>query len=251
LTRINTTAWNEPSAGKFKVIFAGNLNQVNQSSFGPAVLAAVLIGIGGLLFMSLETKPKPLAMLPQPTAVTDVTTPTQAPAPAQASGPVAGFREYPIGDPEGFTKNQLRIAAVWLPSVTMDGGSAGNSGAIHVEADISATENNVNGFASGEFVPYLKITYKLTSEDGKTVVDQGAMLPMVARDGLHYGTSMIPPKPGTYKMTYAIEPPSAGGLGRHHDPVTGVAPWWEPFQVTFDWEFDGVPSMPTTASAAR
>lgn len=247
MTRINTTALNEPSAGKFKVIFAGNLNQVNQSSFGPAVLAAVLIGIGGLLFMSLETKPKPLAMLPQPTAVKDVT----APAPAQASGPVAGFREYPIGDPEGFTKNQLRIAAVWLPSVTMDGGSAGNSGAIHVEADISATENNVNGFASGEFVPYLKITYKLTSEDGKTVVDQGAMLPMVARDGLHYGTSMIPPKPGTYKMTYAIEPPSAGGLGRHHDPVTGVAPWWEPFQVTFDWEFDGVPSMPTTASAAR
>ena len=109
----------------------------------------------------------------------------------------------------------------------------------------------MNGFASGEFVPYLKITYKLTSEDGKTVVDQGAMLPMVARDGLHYGTSMIPPKPGTYKMTYAIEPPSAGGLGRHHDPVTGVAPWWEPFQVTFDWEFDGVPPMSTTAAAAR
>ena len=228
---------------------------MNQSSFGPAILAAVLIGIGGLLFMSLETAPKPAAMTPQVSSAKDDATtanPSAEPsAPAASSGPVAGFREYPIGDPEGFTKNQLRIAAVWLPSVTMDGGSAGNSGAIHVEADISATENNVNGFASGEFVPYLKITYKLTSEDGKTVVDQGTMLPMVARDGLHYGTSMIPPKPGNYKLTYAIEPPSAGGLGRHHDPVTGVAPWWEPFQVTFDWEFDGVPPMTSTTASAR
>ncbi|MCY2934122.1 MAG: iron transporter [Planctomycetota bacterium] len=212
---------------------------MKQSSFGPYILALVLVGIGLLLFLSLE----PAVVAPKLAANAKPTV-ALTPEPSKTvTGPVAGFREYPIGDPEGFTKNQLRIAAVWLPSVTMDGASASSSGTIHVEADISATENNTNGFASGEFVPYLKIAYKLTSEDGKTVIDQGAMLPMVARDGLHYGTSMVPPKPGNYRLMYTIEPPSAGGLGRHHDPVTGVAPWWEPFQVTFEWEFNGVPAL--------
>ena len=75
------------------MIFTGNLNKVNQSSFGPAVLAAVLIGIGGLLFMSLETKPKPDLMAPQTVAVKDVATSTPAePAAAQSNFPVAGFR---------------------------------------------------------------------------------------------------------------------------------------------------------------
>ena len=212
---------------------------MNNSSLGPAILAAVLIGIGGLLFLSMETKPAlPPAMVAQPEPAKVDTAPNATKSSAPAAGPVAGFREYPIGDPQGFEKNHLRVAAVWLPSVTMEGDMT-TSGAIHVEADITATENNPNGFAAGEFVPYLTITYKLTSPDGKTVIDQGKMLPMIARDGLHYGTSMIPPKPGTYKLTYAIDPPSSGGLGRHHDPATGVGPWWAPFQVDLEWEFEG------------
>ena len=211
---------------------------MNQSSLGPAILAAVLIGIGGVLFLSMETKTTlPPANVAQPAPAKEVATPDQS-KPATAAGPVAGFREYPIGDPQGFEKNHIRVAAVWLPSVTMEGDMS-TSGAIHVEADITATENNPNGFAAGEFVPYLTITYKLTTPDGKTVLDKGKLLPMIARDGLHYGTSMIPPKLGTYKLTYAIEPPSSGGLGRHHDPSTGVGPWWEPFQVDFEWEFEG------------
>ena len=67
-------------------------------------------------------------------------------------------------------------------------------------------------------------------------------MPMVARDGLHYGASLTLPKAGAYRLTYAIEPPSAGGLGRHSDPVTGVAPWWAPFEVTFDWDYAGPPT---------
>ena len=35
------------------------------------------------------------------------------------------------------------------------------------------------------------------------------MMPMVARDGLHYGASIEMPTAGHYKLTYAIEPPSA------------------------------------------
>ncbi|HEX3451165.1 MAG TPA: iron transporter [Isosphaeraceae bacterium] len=48
-------------------------------------------------------------------------------------------------------------------------------------------------------------------------------------------------------MTYAIDPPSAGGLGRHVDPATGVDPWWKPFQVSFDWDYPGPPSAPPSA----
>lgn len=209
---------------------------------GPIIIGIVVCGIGLLFAMNLETKPSgSSSMSPLSSSGVDLQKPgseslNQAVvAPASATG----FREYPIGDPEGFEKNHIRVAAVWLPSVTMDSDSP-LSGSIHVEADISATEENPNGFAAGEFVPYLKIDYKLTTVDGKDVLDQGTMLPMVARDGLHYGTSMVPPKPGQYKLSYVVHPPSVGGLGRHHDQVTGVAPWWEPFEVAFDWEFDGV-----------
>ena len=64
-------------------------------------------------------------------------------------------------------------------------------------------------------------------------------MPMVARDGLHYGATIEMPKAGRYKLTYAIEPPSDGGLGRHVDPATGVDPWWKPFEVSFDWDYPG------------
>ena len=63
-------------------------------------------------------------------------------------------------------------------------------------------------------------------------------MPMVARDGLHYGATIEMPGDGHYKLTYAIKPPSAGGLGRHVDPATGVEPWWKPFEVSFDWDFN-------------
>ena len=69
----------------------------------------------------------------------------------------------------------------------------------------------------------------------------GTMMPMVARDGLHYGASIAMPRAGHYTLTYRIDPPSAGGLGRHADPATGVAPWWEPFEVSFDWDYPGPP----------
>ena len=49
-------------------------------------------------------------------------------------------------------------------------------------------------------------------------------MPMVARDGLHYGANIEMPRAGRYTLTYRIDPPSAGGLGRHSDAVTGVAP---------------------------
>jgi len=155
----------------------------------------------------------------------------------------AGFREYPIG--EEVQRNQMRIAAVWLPPVQMEGmPDLGSSAMIHLEADIHATEGNRNGFAKDEFVPYLVVNYLIEPQDATGQPHEpikGQMMPMVARDGLHYGASIEMPKPGRYKLTYSIEPPSRGGLGRHADRVTGVDPWWQPFDVTFDWDYPGPP----------
>lgn len=168
--------------------------------------------------------------------------PTQAPV-AAARQP-AGFREYPIGDE--VEKNQMLIKAVWLPPIQMEGmDMPGSPNVIHLEANIHATEGNRNGFAKDEFVPYLVVHYTITPADGNgegasAKPIEGELRPMVAHDGLHYGATIEMPKAGHYRLTYAIKPPSAGGLGRHVDSATGVEPWWKPFEASFDWDYPGL-----------
>lgn len=192
---------------------------------GGLIAVMVALGVAGFLLWNLEP-PSPQATKPTPEA--DAPTETVA-------APRAGFREYPIGEP--VDREHMTIAAVWLPSVHLAGDPASpDPNVIHVEADIHATEGNPNGFARDEFVPYLTVRYRIEPAGGGPAID-GTMLPMVARDGLHYGASVAMPGPGPYRLTYRVEPPSTGGLGRHDDPETGVAPWWEPFDTAFDWDF--------------
>ncbi len=69
----------------------------------------------------------------------------------------------------------MRIAAVWLPPIAMDGmACSAASDVIHLEADIHATEGNPNGFAKDEFVPYLKIRYTITPADGGARFTRGS-----------------------------------------------------------------------------
>lgn len=157
----------------------------------------------------------------------------------------APFREYPIGEAE---KNFMTIVAVYLPPITMD--TPGHQHMerfaepgrekLHIEADIHATKRNPNGFAAGEWIPYLTVKYKLEHlPSGKSV--EGKMMPMVAKDGPHYGASVRMMGKGKYKLTYFIEPPVATEFGRHTDEVTGVAEWWKPFEVSWEFEFNGLP----------
>ncbi|MDF1665190.1 MAG: iron transporter [Planctomycetota bacterium] len=146
----------------------------------------------------------------------------------------AGFREYPIGETE---KNSMRISAVWLPPVIMEGQDPlTGQDVLHLEADVAATRGNPNGFGLGEWVPYLRIRYEIKDSTGK-LVKKGPFQPMVAADGPHYGTTLQMPGPGRYKLTYFVEPPSVSGFGRHCDKVTGVADWWSAFQVEYDWDY--------------
>ncbi|WP_406697621.1 iron transporter [Singulisphaera sp. Ch08] len=207
---------------------------------GPLVTALIFVGVGLVVVMNLDLNPV------SPTRSASPTPPVE---PAPGSAKPAGFREYPIGDP--IEQNRMRIAAVWLPSIQMDGmADPAGSDMIHLEADIHATAENPNGFALDEFVPYMKIRYKVFPAKGGDPIHQGELMPMIAGDGLHYGASLTMPKPGEYRLVFEIKPPSAGGLGRHSDPATGVAPWWEPFEASFDWDYEGVPQANSKTDVA-
>ncbi len=199
-----------------------------------AVVGVIVLGIGSFLWLNLEPPKSPANQA------------TKAPsAPLQPlAGTGAPIREYPIGDE--VEKNQIRIAAVWLPAVIMDNmPSDPTMHMIHVEADIKALEGNPNGFAKDEKIDYLKVTYKLAPAAGGSEIAGGPMIPMMARDGFHYGATIAMPAPGRYTLTYTI--PAPEGLGRHSDPATGVAPWWEPFDVSFDWVVEAEPKVATVS----
>ena len=140
----------------------------------------------------------------------------------------------------------MRIAAVWLPPVQMEGmAGPAPSDMIHIEADVRATAGNRNGFPKDAFIFGLVVKYTIESLDASRKSDPpitGGLTPMLARDGEHYGASISMPRAGHYKLTYAIEPPSATGVGLHRDAATGVDPWWEPFEVSFDWDYQGPPN---------
>jgi uncharacterized protein involved in high-affinity Fe2+ transport len=205
------------------------------------VTSLILLGVGLILLFNLNPSG---TIRPQSQPKPDVVTPLPTP-PGKLGG-----KECPIGDE--VLKNHMRIAAVWLPAIQMAGMEGqGASDVIHIEADIHATEGNPNGFARDEFVPYLKIAYKIVPTGGGAPVDHGEMMPMVAADGLHYGASIVMPKRGSYKLIYEIKPPSAGGLGRHSDPATGVAPWWEPFEASFLWDDCPGPEGVSTENGIR
>lgn len=108
---------------------------------------------------------------------------------------------------------------------------------VHLEADIKAAKDNTNGFAEGDWVPYLVVSYELTHLDnGK--VQKGDFMPMVANDGPHYGDNVKLDGPGKYKLKLFVSPPSANQhahFGRHVDKETGVGPWFKP--VTAEYEF--------------
>jgi uncharacterized protein involved in high-affinity Fe2+ transport len=216
---------------------------VIKSWTGPLVTGLIVIGVGVILLTNLQTPGVPGLPKSPPKPK-----PPVAPEVPKVPDRGMGVIEQPIGDP--VTKNHIQVAAVFFPAVAMDGadpGSAGGSGLIHLEADIKSTEDNPNGFAKDEFVPYLKVGYEIVPAKGGPAIEKGWLSPMIARDGLHYGANVVMPKPGEYRLIYEIQPPTAGGLGRHSDQATGVAPWWETFRASFDWTVEPKSAKPDLA----
>lgn len=191
---------------------------------GSIVTALIVAGVVGILFFNLEGDKPASPAAPKSSAL-------KPPPP-----PSMTVREHPIGDE--VSKNHVRVAAVWLSAVAMDGMTSAGPNPIHIEADVKADENNPNGYAKDDTVAYLKITYAVEPAGGGDPIAKGELVPMMARDGFHYGATIAMPPPGEYRLLYDIQPPSANNVGRHSDPATGVAPWWEPFRAAFDWAIE-------------
>jgi uncharacterized protein involved in high-affinity Fe2+ transport len=150
-------------------------------------------------------------------------------------------REYPIGKP--VKQAGLEVATVYLQPIEMEPPGMMRAAAdsdIHLEADIKATAGNRNGFPDGEWVPALSIRYELVKIDGGQKIE-GAMMPMVASDGPHYGDNVKLAGPGKYRLTVFVAPPGAEQhFGRHVDKETGVGPWFKPFEVKQEFTFAGI-----------
>ncbi|WP_035059490.1 iron transporter [Andreprevotia chitinilytica] len=157
----------------------------------------------------------------------------------------AGFAqaaEYPIGKPA--KQAGMEIGAVYLQPIKMDPEGmmlAAEKSDIHLEADIHALKGNPNGFAEGEWVPYLLVKYEIQKVGSKNVI-KGDFMGMVASDGPHYGDNVKLEGPGKYKLKYTILSPAENPqahFGRHVDKETGVGPWFKPFDLNYEFTYAG------------
>lgn len=150
-------------------------------------------------------------------------------------------KEYPIGKPQ--TQAGMEIAAVYLQPIEMEPAGMMRAAAdsdVHLEADIKAAKDNKNGFAKGDWVPYLVVNFTLT-KDGAEVA-KGPFMPMVANDGPHYGDNVKLAGPGKYKLVLDVAPPSANHhahFGRHVDKETGVGEWFKPLKLEYEFVYAG------------
>jgi uncharacterized protein involved in high-affinity Fe2+ transport len=163
--------------------------------------------------------------------------------PAGAAAPGgAGFEEFPIGDDQDV--GPLHIAGVYFQPVDMEPAGAGglpkDQSDMHLEADISANENNNLGYGAGDFVPNLTVKYKIVKA-GSSKPIEGVFMPMSASDGPHYGNNVKLDGAGDYKITFIIESPEKQNYLLHVDKETGVEGrfWKEPIEAS--WDFKWVP----------
>lgn len=148
-------------------------------------------------------------------------------------------KEYPIGTPQNVAG--MEIGAVYLQPIEMEPAGMmrdAKASDVHLEADIKAAKGNPNGFAQGDWIPYLEIKYELTKVGGAT--QSGDFMPMVASDGPHYGDNVKLAGAGSYILKLKISPPSGHShFGRHVDKETGVGPWFAPFEVQYEFTYAG------------
>lgn len=129
---------------------------------------------------------------------------------------VASAKETPIGPPT--IQNGLEIAAVYLQPIEMDPPDMMRAAAqsdIHLEADIRATKENRNGFAEGDWVPALSVSFEITKLEGEAATGpkvSGGLMQMVANDGPHYGDNVKLSGPGRYRLKLTVAPPAPTGI---------------------------------------
>ncbi|MDR1105741.1 MAG: iron transporter [Treponema sp.] len=161
------------------------------------------------------------------------------PASTVNPGEDAGFEEFPLGD--DFELGPLNVAGVYFQPVDMLPAAAGlpaSQADIHIEADISALENDL-GYGVGDFVPNLTVRYEISQASGWK--SEGTFMPMNASDGPHYGANVKLNGVGRYKVIFLIQNPEAQGYVLHVDQATGVPGrfWGQPLRAEWDVDYTG------------
>jgi uncharacterized protein involved in high-affinity Fe2+ transport len=151
----------------------------------------------------------------------------------------AGFDEFPLGD--DIELGPLNVAGVYFQPVDMVPASAGlpaSESDIHIEADISALDNEL-GYGVGDFVPNLTVDYEIAKSTGYRI--EGTFMPMNASDGPHYGANVKLDGPGDYKIRFTIHSPESQNYVLHVDQTTGVTGrfWQEPLVAEWDFTYAG------------
>lgn len=150
---------------------------------------------------------------------------------------------FPIGIPQ--TKNGMEIAAVYLPAVDMESAEGSdamlppNKSDIHLEAFITATEENPDGLRAGQWIPGLTIEYTLIKLGARERIE-GRLIPMVASGGPHYGNNIKMRGIGKYKLILKIDKSPDRGLGNEADWKNPAGPSPEPLTVTYEFTYFGV-----------
>jgi uncharacterized protein involved in high-affinity Fe2+ transport len=162
------------------------------------------------------------------------------PASTVNPGEEAGFEEFPLGD--DIELGPLNVAGVYFQPVDMVPASAGlpaSQSDIHIEADISALDNEL-GYGVGDFVPYLTVRYEISQPSGGWRAE-GTFMPMNASDGPHYGANIKLNGVGEYKVRFIIQNPEAQGYVLHVDQTTGVPGrfWTQPLVAEWDVVYPG------------
>jgi periplasmic iron binding protein len=156
---------------------------------------------------------------------------------AQAALAADKLKEYPIGEEKEI--NHMKVAAVYLRPIDMEPRGTdlpASQADVHLEADIHALKGNPNGFGAGEWIPYLTVNYKLVNTD-TGASKSGTFMPMVAKDGPHYGSNVKMMGAGNYKLSFTIDSPAKQGFGRHTDVFSGVGKWFQTFNTEYKFKY--------------
>jgi uncharacterized protein involved in high-affinity Fe2+ transport len=212
------------------------MKRILKAAAGSAALLLLLAGCGG---------DKDAATPPANNPTSTVS--DSAPAEEPADPNLVGINELEVGDsgPQ-VAGDYIEVAAVYFQAIDMEHGTMAMPPAsdsdMHFEIDIKTTEKAKEiGFAADQFLPYLKITPKLTEKNTGEVVELGTLMPMIASDGPHYGNN-ISLKPGLYTVELTIQSPADDFMLHTGKDTSGVQGrfWNEPLKVVFDnFEWDG------------
>src|ERR1700744_5570950 len=88
-------------------------------------------------------------------------------------------QEFYIGEP--VVKENMQIVPNYLTGIEMDRmpeGMSMDKDAVHLEADVHATDKETHGFHEDEWIPYLTISYTITKDGAPAYKQTGKLFAM-------------------------------------------------------------------------